>query len=452
MGLYRDWLARRYPGAGALAKSWKRPGLELRQVTEPAFDHASLMETLDAFSFMSDMILESFRDLRSACDDAGLVGVPYYTNSKNMMQFLDWREIEAETLDCHSCGLFLPNMWPGDQKLSVSWFLRIFRARTNLCWAGEFQGGTADGRVEVYGFLTPEHNRFSSLMAMALGLRGLCYYMYVDRDNSLFSPISPLGQVRPRITAFSDATRVLKELRPDTHIAQLGLLWSLQHHRCFVATRFGDWTSLAKIGSTFAEPKELAPWWDVFRRLHDVDADFGIAPLDQDLSAYRSLIYAGPDFAARTEMDALYAWVVGGGKLLAVTALPTRTAEGEDISDVTAKIGAHANVTLRTWGGWHAHLEDLSAWSGLRAQAPGFWTAAYRDPQGISIFISNIGEASGVASVQLDSALAKEIAGRTAQNAMSGESWKVSGNTLWSGHAPVFAPNVVTCIRIKTTS
>lgn len=449
MGLYREWLATRYPGKDQLATKWRRVGLRPDNATEPDFSQASLPETLDAFEFMSDAVLMSFRGLRKTCDDAGLVGVPYYTNSKNLMHFLDWRQIEAETLDCHSFGLAFPNMWPGDQKLSVSWFLRLFRARTRFCWAGEFQAGTADGRVDVYGVLTPEHNRFSTLLAMALGMRGLCYYMYVDRDNSLFSPISPLGQVRPRMAAFRDATKVLKALRPDTHIAKLGLLWSLQHHRCFIATRFSDWTSVSKIGMEYADPKELGPWWEVFRTLHDVDADFDIAPLDQGLVAYHSAIYAGPAFAERLDMERLRDWVVGGGKLLVTTALPTHSFDGESFENVTLELERHPNVTLRSWGGWKNHLEELEAWAGLRALASSVWTAAYRDEEGLVVFISNVGESPKSADVRLSATLAVHVAGHAARDVLTEERWQVSGENLWRDTAPLLMPNEIRCIRIE---
>ena len=145
-------------------------------------------------------------------------------------------------------------------------YLRLFRARIRFPWAAEFLGGASEGRAAVFGLLGLEHHRFTSLLAMALGLRGLSYYMFVDRDNSLFSPVSPIGQVRPNMTGFRDAIRVLKELRPDRHVADVGLLWSMDHHRCHVAGQLRDWRVLSTIGMMYApapvaDPTPMIGWW-----------------------------------------------------------------------------------------------------------------------------------------------------------------------------------------------
>lgn len=447
VGLYRKWLRQRYPQDQAIARVWQRPGLSVATATEPRYRQASLTETLDSFEFMTAAIRQAYDRLREVCIDAGLIGVPFYTSNKNMMHFIDWRNIE-DTVDCHSFAHSMPLLWPGDQKLVASWYFRLFRARTKFCWAGEFHGGDFEARAHAFGVLTPEHTRFSSFLAMALGVRGLCYYMFVDRDNSVFSPISPLGQVRPRMAAFRDAIRVLKELRPDEHVASVGLLWSLDHHRCLAATRFDDWRNLSAICTEYAEPKELPPWWAVFRRLHELDVDFDIAPLDQLLDAYRVLIYAGPDFARREDLERLRRWVERGGKLLVVTALPDRTASGKDLSEITATIRENPNVISRSWGGWEGALDALGAPGGIQALSSGLWTFAYRHDEGATLFIANVSTTRRQARIRLGEAFLSDVQGATARDLLTDYAWKVTNEGLWAEGAPTLEAHEVRCIRL----
>jgi hypothetical protein len=445
--LYRKWLSGRYPCDQMIASAWQDPGLTTANVTEPRYSRASLAETLDSFEFMTAAIREAYEGLRRMCTDAGLTGVPFYTNNKNMMHFIDWRNVE-QTINSHSFSHSMPHLWPGDQKLVASWYFRLFRARVKFCWAGEFHGGDFEGRTHSFGILTPEHTRFTSLMAMALGVRGLCYYMFVDRDNSLFSPISPLGQVRPRMAAFRDTIRVLKELRPDEHVATVGLLWSLDHHRCFVATRLDDWRNLSAICTEYAEPKELPPWWAVFRRLHELDMDFDIAPLDQDLGRYRVLIYAGPDFARREELERLLHWVERGGTLLVVTALPDHTGAGIDLSQITASIRRANTVILRSWGGWERALDAVGAPHGVQALLPGLWTFAYRDDEGATLFVANVSTVAQPVRICLGNEFFSEVNGASARDLLSGRRWTVTSPSLWEDQPPMLGAHEVYCIRL----
>ena len=47
----------------------------------------------------------------------------------------------------------------------------------------------------------------------------------------------------------------------------------------------------------------------MFRELQEGDWDFDLAPMDQDLSRFRVLVYAGPDFAREDEIESLRDWV-----------------------------------------------------------------------------------------------------------------------------------------------
>jgi len=377
--------------------------------------------------------------------------VPIYTNMKQFTHYIDWRAVE-NVVDSHGLNLHMPNAWPGDQKLVASWYCRLLRARVRFPWAPEFQGATGIGLDHIFGILDANQGRFTSLLAMAFGLRGLCYYVFVERDDSHYAPISPIGKVRPQYAGFREAIGVLKQLRPDRHLARVGLLWSLDHNRAQVASRFPNWRNLYDIWIDMAEPKELGPWWQVFRDLHDQDVDFDIAPLDQSLDDYNLLIYAGPDFARRSDLERLQAWLASGGTLVVTTALPTRSVDPAEkergLFGLAQAIGQSPNVVLRPWGRLTDVLEQVGAQSAIRAQRPGLWTFAYRDDEGWTLFVANVGTQPAPAVVRLGPVLLEQIKGKVATDLVDGRQWQVRQERLWD-EAPTLAPNETRCLRIS---
>ena len=448
--LYREWLRERYGSSQQLASSWQRPGLTIDAASEPQYLQASLTETLDSFDFITACLKRSFALQKQMCDEIG-VDVPIYTNMKQFTHYIDWREIET-VVASHGLNLHMPNLWPGDQRLVASWYCRLLRALVRFPWAPEFQGATSIGLDQVFGILSPEQGRFTSLMAMAFGLRGLCYYVFVERDDSHYAPISPIGKVRPQLAGFELAIRVLKELRPDRHICDVGLLWSQDHHRSLVASRFKNWRNLYDIWIHMDQPKELGPWWDTFRQLHEADIDFDIVPIDRGFGDYKALIYAGPDFVRREELERLAAWVQAGGRLICTSTVPRRSTESDspDLGDIANRIASSPNLVYRPWGHIRATLESLPLESAIQSEVPGLWTFAYREEAAFSLFIANVGNEPQVGRVILGPTFRKLVEGLAARDVVAGEEWKATRN-LWSD-APTLQPNEIRCVRIPMRS
>ena len=449
MSKYREWLRRRYDRPEVAAEAWSKPGLTFEEVAEPDYLRAGLVEILDSFEFITDTLREVTEGLKAMCVKAGIVGVPFSTSSKTVMHYIDWRVVESD-LDSFAQVIFLPYLWSGDVKLVASWYLRLCRARFKFPWTVEFIGGSPDGLAEIFGLglIRPEHHRFTPLLSAALGLRGLSWYMFVERDSFIFCPISPIGQIRPNMAGFRDAITVLKRLCPDRHFATVGLLWSKNHHRCHVATQIQTWHNIpGEIGRRYDQSRELGPWWDVFRRLHEKDVDFDVVPLDQELDGYKVLIYAGPDFAQRAEMERLQVWLDKGGTLIVTTALPSRSIDGSELTDIAAAIRSAPTVIARPWGRLEETLEQVGAQHAIRAEATDLWTFAYRDNEGWTLFIANVGSIAVSAGVHLGPMVMDDARGRTAIDLLDGREWKVAHEELWD-EVPVLAPNTVCCVRI----
>jgi hypothetical protein len=449
--LYRGWLRERYQDSGQLASAWGQSGVSLDTAEEPIYASASLTETLDSFDFITASLKRSFSLQREMCDEIG-IDVPIYTNMKQFTHYIDWREIES-VVASHGLNLHMPNLWPGDQRLVASWYCRLLRALVRFPWAPEFQGATSIGLDDIFGILSPDQGRFTSLMAMALGLRGLCYYVFVERDDSHYAPISPIGKVRPQLAGFEQAIAVLKELRADKHCSEVGLLWSQDHHRCLVASRFPNWRNLYDIWIQMDEPKELGPWWDVFRDLHDSDVDFDIVPVDRELGDYKALIYAGPEFLRTEELERLGKWVEAGGKLVCTTTVPSRSLDSpaSDLSPLAGTIGASGNLIYRPWGRIKSTLDGIGVESIIQSEVPGLWTFAYREESTFSLFVANVGSDPQLGQVKLGSRDGNRIIGRRARDITADQEWEVTSTQLWS-EPPLLAPNEVRCIRIPIRS
>ena len=448
MSKYKEWLKQKYTSPEALTEAWSIPDLTFDNVEEPNYRQASLTEALDSFDFISDILHEAFVQLKSMCIEAG-IDLPIYTNMKQFTHYINWRALES-IVDSHGLNLHMSHLWPGDQRLVASWYCRLQRALVKFPWAAEFQGGTSikpPGLDVLFGMFGLEHNRFTSMLAMTLGLRGICYYMFVERDDCHWCPISPIGKVRPNMAGFQDAIRVLKQLRPDTHFSTLGLIWSLDHHRSHIASLFNNWQNLYDLWIHMSEPKELAPWWRIFRQLHDSDIDFDIAPMDQDLNKYKVLIYAGPDFARKEDLERLKDWLNTGGTLIVTTAIPTRTLDGADMTDLSRIIRQAPTTTVRAWGMLEDVLTQAGLQEGIRAQTQGVWTFAYCDEKGWSFFIANISKASASADIKLGPSIADDIHNHTANDLLTGKKWKITHDGLWD-NVPVLAPNEIRCVRV----
>ncbi|HKG38043.1 MAG TPA: beta-galactosidase [Conexibacter sp.] len=422
----------------------------------PDFRSANLAETLDAFDFMTDTIGDYLKELKDDCERAGL-DVPFFTNMKQFAHFVDWRAIEQRLGIVNGANLHMPNRWPGEQKLVASWYCRVLRATARFPWAPELQGGpsikpAADERF--FGVMDPDQPRFNALFSAALGLRGMSYYMLVERDDTHYAPINPIGVPRPQAARLVGAVEAVKQLRPDRQLADVGLIWSSDHHRMAVASQFDSWADLFRIGRQVEEPKELPAWWSVFRQLHADDADFGLATA-ANWDAFEVLIYAGPDFLAADELTALAGWVEAGGTLIVATALPERDRHGErsaTIDAARASLLASGRVILRPWGRIADALRLAGAEDHVRAAEPGVWTSAYADADGWTVFVVNTGEAPASATLTLRADLRQRLAGCTATSLLTSAAWTIPTTGLWDGEPPLLAPNQVEAIRVPRQS
>lgn len=438
--LYDEWAAEHDPSSSGARRT-------------PDFRRDSLPATLGAFDFLTDQVGDYLARLANLCRDQG-IDVPMYTNMKQFTCFIDWSRLERRLRIGAGANLHLSNGWPGEQKLVASWYWRVLRTTIQLPWAPELQGGPSIKSPELenrFGIMDVDQPRRNALLAAALGMRGLSYYMLVERDDTHYAPINPVGIVRPQAERLRAAVTAVSHLCPgDRHLADVALIWSIDHHRCQVATLFDSWVDLHRVGRQTDEPKELPAWWSVFHDLHRADADFALATA-AGWDAFDVLIYAGPDFLEETELLALAGWVDAGGRLIVVTSLPDRDRHGERGPKLEAARQAlleSPRVLLRPWGS----IEDGLRWAGVvpyaSAAAEDIWSFAYEDVEGWTVFAANVGDAPAPAELALREDLAETLRARPVTDLLTGRTWRMPDSALWDGSAPMLAPNDVAVLRV----
>ena len=380
---YRSWLRERFASIEELNAAFESAYPSFEEVGAPPYQSGADAEIQASFQF-ADEYCARYLDTHAATLREHGIEVPFYTNQKQFLAFLDWKRV-GESLDSVGLNLCMPNLVPGHQALSMSWFIRLQRLReSEFPWSPEYQAGWI-GFDEMYGVISPEHGLYMGLLGAALGLRGMSFFMFVERDDWNWSPINSFGKVRPnRFAAYRELVAVLRELEADSHLADVGLLWSLRGQRAHLANTSVGWEHLFKHWMELEEPKEELGWWRAFERLHEADLDFKLTDSGTDPQSWpRVLVHAGAAAPSTEEIERLATALAGGRTLLSSGRLEPQQ---------MARLSEAGNLVLTSEQELGASIAAAGGVSFVEA-GPGLWSFAYRAEGGESfVFVVNPGE------------------------------------------------------------
>jgi hypothetical protein len=406
---YRGWLAETYKSDDRLREAWDDVSARIEDVSEPDYTIDGRASRIDSCRFMTAVLIDHYLWLKSEVRTAG-IGIPVFSNMRQFSHHVGWDEVE-DVMDSVGMGLFLGNMVPGDQALVVSWSIRLHRATMRFPWAAEMQSMGTVRRIDTLGGLSERHHAYLTELAIGLGLRGLAYYVFVERDDALYAPVSQLGLARPQLAHLTPAIALAKQMTPDEQLCDVGLLWSRSQHREASTARLQSWLDLGTTGMELAAPKEAKDWWVTFSELHEADTDFAIVPMDRgaakgDRATPSILIYAGDDVVDSREWTSIAARVEEDALTLVLKALPTSALDHEDglLQSANARLLSTNRVIFADSLGKET-LERAGATWFVRSTQANIWTMAYESESRHLICVMNVGNERRQVTLDLGEAL-----------------------------------------------
>jgi hypothetical protein len=391
MSMYAEWLKAEYQDISRLNRAWGGDFRDFNEISSPKYDSkANSVEVLDSFEFINDRVRTYLDWVAGEYRKAGIV-VPMTTSERQFLAYIDWPRV-GRAVDGTGPYFHAPNLLPADQIRMVSWWARLQRAHHNFCWCPEFQAGWI-GLDGYFGFISPEHDRYMGLLGFAFGIRGLSWFMFVERDEWCQSPIN--GVARPRwnrLRQYEGLIDVIKRLDPeDRHMANVGLIWTLEDHQLHAAKMAESWTDLFKVWLNLKDPKEAEVWWSVFRSLEDHDVDFVLYDPRGDQPPPAVLVWAGSSGLTANVAERLASDVEAGSQIISVAPLQESMRRGERSTQANSRPVDYLNERVR-----QCDVSDLQATLRLAGerkyastQGDGVLSLAYQGENDVTIFVIN---------------------------------------------------------------
>lgn len=410
---YREWLRARFGDIAALNAHAGTAFTDFSAVSKPSFSSDPAVMTRLAFEHIDDSVVENFAWLRGQMQDRG-IEVPMYCNLRLYSEFIDWGRVD-DTIESAGNQSFTTRLAEGEHAYVITWSHLLHRARTKFPWNAEHQAGMCFGLGEmdaVYGMLPPEHYRYAGHLAAAMGARGASLTMFVECDWWHWSPITPLGDVRPGYhEAVTDFLGTLGETAADERLADIGLLWCPEEHRDFVTSRHESWETLQEQVDSVAEPKEWPGWWSTFTRLVDDDVDFDLVVPGRARSArLTALVVAGTRRIGLAALETLVEHARAGGTVIVTTELPQAIHPAGPKAEARAQelfqelAAASDRVRRATPGEIFGLAASEGARSYARSDSPGIRTYAYARDGVEELWVVNTGSRDVRTTVALASA------------------------------------------------
>jgi hypothetical protein len=308
-GIFQDFLRQQYGEIDKLNALWETQLIDFdqaRAVIKPTIkSHGYLNRYLDFIRFRHWYTGEVIRWTVDKYRELG-VDVPIFANVYMTNGIQNWRQLE-ET--CDLCG---PDLYPSnefqagrDQYLEFMHLLRYTRTYSALPYIPEFQAGIWHGGEAHTGVLTPNHYSLICYAALLAGIAGWNWYMLVDRDNWMMSPINEWGRIRPDLyQTFAEIVTIFKELNPP-ELVKL--------------------TSTSVTVDTLHKTARLEDSSDILLgALYQADIDYECYDIETGKIAKSLLFYAGGTWLSREKQEQLLDYVNDGGNLVFFQDLPTQ--------------------------------------------------------------------------------------------------------------------------------
>jgi len=272
------------------------------------------MRYFDTFEFIGQYAARIIANVANWLRAAG-IDIPISSNGWSPL-YQNFRTM-TETVDLCGCDIYPEQFIDGTKIVKDNWFYNFDIIRLQEAdvthgnvWSAEFQSGNFP--LHTVGYLVPQHHRFITLAALTSGLKGLNYYMLVNRDNWYNCPINEWGRTNEYYEPVRSALKLVETVEPWKCENQYDLsLFCFKPHRVIDPGNFET----------------------CFNALTDSDISFCyFNPETMPAPRTRVLLYAGGDWLTREAAETLHRFVAQGGTLVAFNRYPQTDEFGEPLN------------------------------------------------------------------------------------------------------------------------
>jgi beta-galactosidase len=254
------------------------------------------------------------------------IDVPIFANLVGWYWPQNWERLK-KVVDLVSMDTYYQNLLPGDLYAAFTKLYKLFAGTSKFPTAVEFQCGVWDPMVKITGVMSERHFYFTTMVAFACGLKGISYYMLVNRDNWYFAPINEWGKIRnDAVKVVNRTTETLEKLSFENlrRTTKIAVAWYAPHteHFLFTGKKQVHLEFRHKDISRMPFAEDYPQGWDLYRSLTRAGIDCDVISLTGEREWPEFLVYGGYPFMEWPLAEKLYKYVCAGGKLIVYGALP----------------------------------------------------------------------------------------------------------------------------------
>jgi hypothetical protein len=326
-GLFHAFLKEWYQNIAALNEHWgsdyasfddARPIMDLIAV-EPEYQY----RYEDFVEFRADYITRCVDTYARLYRQSG-IDIPISHNTYNIYHVQDFTRL-ANVVNLVGPDAYPANEFPtrttaSGEELGMRHLQEVFRYFRTFCetaYIPEYQCGTGHGLHYYTGVLWPNHFVMQNLAAVQAGIQAWNWYMLVNRDNWMMSPINEWGRKQGEMfPVFEEMVRIHKE------------------------ADIPAWKKLTHTAVTFHLPYHWlkdALQDPVLHSVYQAGIEYEFFNLENGQIAKPLMLYSGPRWLPEPCQQALLDYVVEGGQLVFFTSLPLY----KDLSRRANLLGLH---------------------------------------------------------------------------------------------------------------
>lgn len=360
-GYFKDWLRKRYDDdIQSLNKRWKTSLKSFDQACiyfheayvdenlemgERLLNHKDVYARYqDTHDFIGDYANQIVGRVKDWLVDAG-IDVPIYANGwsplfQDFKKFMDIVQLAGS--DIYPYPFFETSQGTNDHWLYNLDIIKQQEAdvTNGNVWSAEFQSGIYPITA---GYLKPEHFSHVCFSLMAKGLKGWNWYMLVNRDNWVNSPINEWGRPNEYFSEFRNIVEITKAVEPwkTNELCDLSLMVYKPHR--------------------VIDPGNFLKVFDV---LEKSDLSFSYFKFnDQKAPKSQILLYSGSSWLENDIAKEILQFIEEGGTFISFSSYPREDSNGMKLKKLSFidPLGArpvHCPINI-SYMGYQTILKDV---------------------------------------------------------------------------------------------